>query len=350
MAICIPPRTNVELTDTDMAARLQAVPNNLAAEDAFLGDTSIVPGVAHLEADRRAVDPQEPLADYARVLAQIKRVDGSRFGLMHKGTPYYMMGWLAYASRDYESGVFYMDAALSEDYANHTKPEGTPAAAFIFLNSAHPGASANHIVVEIRAEVDAQIRRYAGLTGTKFTTDDLVARFIKPGARDLAHRSIVTALLTFTLEGKQRLLQMDIRSGHGGTLEPFLTHLFKGGLIFESILKKFYYGQQTAGGSPAASMGAYLSLPKARSHLGLAVSKALYQSLPSQFALIDVLNSLIGWRGASLNERAVAIAYGIRNTSGHDLGWPAHFDTAAYRELFEGLMDAIFWTIERKYP
>lgn len=350
MPIVIPPRRNVKLSDTAMAARLQAVPRNHAAENAFLSDTSIIPGVAATEPDRRAVDPQEPLADYERVLAQIERVDGARFTQMHKGTPYYLMGWLAYTSRDYESGVFYMDAALSEDYANDANPQGTPAAAFIFLNPAHPNANANHIVGEIRAEVDAQVRRYARLAGTPFTTDDLVNRFIKPNAHDLTHRSIVTALLTFTLEGKQRLLQMDIRSGHGGTLEPFLMHLFKGGLIFESILKRFYHGQKTPAGPSAITMGQYLSLPTAQHELQLTLPTPLYQTLARPFALTDVLTSLPGWRGGPLSERAVAIAYGIRNTSGHDLGWPANFDSTVYTELYEGLMDAILWTIEREYP
>lgn len=343
---------NATLTDEQMRARLRTVPRNLVADDAFFGDTSIIPGVPHTpDAERRAVDPQPYLAEYERVLAQIKRVDEARFMEMHKGTPYYMMGWLAYASRDYESGVFYMDAALEEDYKNHANPDGTPAAAFMFLNPNHPGATANHIAAEIGVEVDAQIARYAGSAGTTFTTNDLVNRFIKPFAQDSMQRSIVTALLTFTLEGKQRLMQMDVRSGHGGTLEPFLTHLFKGGLVFESILKRFYHGLQTPTGDPATTMGAYLSLPAARADLQLtSPGKALYQTLPRRSTLSDVLNALPRWRGQPLSERAAAIAYGVRNTSGHDLGWPANLNTIVYRELYEGLMDAILWAIERKYP
>ena len=342
---------NITLSDAEMLALLQTVPRNLVSENAFLSDIRFVPGIART-GQGRAVDPQESLAEYERILSQIKRVDPPRFGVMHKGTPYYLMGWLAYSSRDYESGVFYMDAALSEDHANDLDWQGTPAAAFMFLNPTHPQAAANHIVAEIRQEVDAQVTRYQALAGTPFTTDDLVNRFIRPSAHDPTHRSIVTALLTFTLEGKQRLLQMYVRSAHDGTLEPFLTHLFKGGLIFESILKRFYHGQKkTPAAKPATTMGAYLSLPTTRPDLQIAMPTPLYQTLPRPtFTLPDVLSSLPGWRGAALADRAIAIAYGIRNTSGHDLGWPAHFDSAVYRELYEGLMDAILWTIQSKYP
>lgn len=342
-------RRNIVLSDAEMAAILQAVPRDASAENQFLSDIRFVPGVATTEAGR-AVDPQESLAEYQRVLSQIKRVDPARFAQMHKGTPYYLMGWLAYSSRDYESGVFYVDAALSEDHANDPNWQNTPAAAFILLNPNHPNAAANHIVAEIRSEMDAQVGRYAALAGTPFTTGDLVGRFIRPSAHDSTHRSLVTALLTFTLEGQQRLLQMDVRSGHGGTLEPFLTHLFKGGLILESILKRFHHGEKISKGKKAMTMGQYLSLPNTRLDLQLALPQHLYQKLVPPFTLTDVLTALPTWRTQPLPERAIAIAYGIRNTSGHDLGWPASFDTGVYRELHEGLIDAVLWTIEKKYP
>ena len=47
---------------------------------------------------------------------------------------------------------------------------------------------------------------------------------------------------------------------------------------------------------------------------------------------------------------AIATVYGIRSTSGHALAWPANFSTVVYQELYESLMDAILWTVERKYP
>jgi len=62
---------------------------------------------------------------------------------MHKGTPLYLMGWLSYEIKDYERGVFYMDAALSEDVRNN--PAGwaqTPAASFLFLDDTDHNAAA----------------------------------------------------------------------------------------------------------------------------------------------------------------------------------------------------------------
>jgi len=84
--------------------------------------------------------------------------------------------------------------------------------------------------------------------------------------------------------------------------------------------------------------------------LQLSPHTPLYDQLSRPFTFDDVLNALPGWRGMPFAERAVAIAYGVRNTSGHDLGWPANLDRAVYLELYEGVMDAILWAIERKYP
>lgn len=345
-------RGNIALSDAEMGAILATIPmNDVGAHEAFLSDARFFPGIARTGSGR-AVDPQESLADYERVLGQVRRVDPARFAYMHKGTPYYIMGWLGYSMRDYESGVFYMDAALSEDHKNNPNWQETPAAAFIFLNPLHPDAAANAIVAEIREEVDAIVSRFAAVAGIAFTTESLVNRFIKPKAHEPTHRSIVTAMLTFMLEGKQRLLQTDLRSAVGGTLEPFLTHLFKGGLIFESILKTLYHGtpMPTPPGGAAATMGAYLRLPAARGDLQLSPHAPVYDRLPRSFTFNDVLNALPGWRGQPFAERAVAIAYSVRNTSGHDLGWPANLDRAIYQELYEGVTDAILWVVGQKYP
>lgn len=254
------------------------------------------------------------------------------------------MGWLAYYLKDYERGVFYMDAALSEDVANNPHWQGTPAAAFLFLDPSHPDAAAKRIVNQMRAQVDAQVAKFAGVAGVSYTTYDLVDKFVRPKANDPTHRSIVTALLTFILEGKDRVRQLGLRSAHGGTLEPFLSHLFKGGLVFESLLKLHYQALSTA-----QSMGGYLATSAARSDLGLSASP-LYAQLPRPTCSFnDVLTILPAWRGQPVGERSVGIAYGTRNTSGHDLAWPATLDQNTYQELYEGVLTAILLLVKQRY-
>ena len=70
------------------------------------------------------------------------------------------------------------------------------------------------------------------------TIDDLRNRFLRPsvspGGENL--RSCATTLISYTLEWDFRNMLFDI-SPVQGTAEPFFLHLFKGCVLFESILK-----------------------------------------------------------------------------------------------------------------
>jgi hypothetical protein len=133
-------------------------------------------------------------------------------------------------------------------------------------------------------------------------------------------------------------MQLSIRSAGGGTLEPFLTHLFKGGLIFESILKRFY-------ANAGNTLGTYLQAGTPDLHL----ESALY-TRQGRYLFNQLPNLLKAWQGEPFHERAVAVAYAVRNTSGHDLGWQDVLkDPSLYMQLFEEITDAIFWVIQQKY-
>lgn len=335
---------NFQFTDCEMAWILSGTPSDPFHDNAFFESQMYVPGIALL-AGGRTGNPHEHLAEYERVLDQVRRVAPNRFPGMHKGTPYYVMGWLAYKIRDFERCAFYMDAALAEDIKNNPNWDKTPAAAFMFLDPTHPDAAAQEIVGEARAEVDAQVSRYSLSVGSPFSTQVMIDRFVRPHANVAPHRSIVTAMLTFMLEAKDRLMQIDIRSIGGGTLEPFLTHLFKGGLIYESILKGLYLG--TLGGS--ATLGNYLSNGTVRNDIGIAIHNPLYDQHPKPRTFPDLIAALPSWAAAPVLERAVAITYTTRNTSGHDLAWPATLDRATYAKIHEGILDAIFGVMDRKY-
>jgi hypothetical protein len=327
-------------TDEQIRTILHKIPREHDAERRLLFESPLyLPGRHLLSPEtNRPLQPHVSLDAYARVMGQLQRADPDRYTIMHKGTPFYLMGWLAYDIKDYERGVFYMDAALSEDVQNNPQWDQAPAAAFIFLDDTKMDAAARNVTIQVRAEVDRQLRRYSQLSGTVLSVDDLVRRFIRPSARDPAHRSIVTALLTFILEARDRSEMISIRSAHGGSLEPFLTHLFKGGLIFESMLKRLY-------GTTGNSLGDYLAAGAA----DLQLTQKLYLShVP--YALDGLPNLISSWSTKPFQERSVAIAYAVRNTTGHDLGWQDVFvHPNLYAQLFEGILHAILWTVERKY-
>lgn len=329
----------VRVTDEQMRAILQKIPRDHDAERRLLFESPLYLPGRHLDSlTNRPLQPHVSLDTYTGLMGQLYRADPPRYAIMHKGTPFYLMGWLAYDIRDYERGVFYVDAALSEDVNNNPDWDRTPAAAFIFLDDTNMEAAARYVTVQMRGEVSRQLERYSYLSGTVLSVDDLVTRFVRPQAIDPTHRSIVTALLTFILEGRDRQEMIAIRSARGGSLEPFLAHLFKGGLVFESILKRVY-------GAAAKSLGAYLAVGAG----DLLLTKSLYAT-HTRYALDDLPKLLPGWESEPFQERSVAIAYAVRNTSGHDLGWQDIFvHSGLYSQLFEGILDAIFWTIGRKY-
>ena len=326
----------IDLSDSEMKAILQTIPVDPKEEGKFLGDLRFFPGRWYDPQTKKVVQPQESLRRYEKILLQIARVEPIRYGRMHKGTPFYLMGWLAYEMKDYEKGVFYMDAALSEDVFNApSKWMSLPAAAFIFLDDSNIDAAAHEITIEIRREVDSQLDRFSKQAGVNIDTDTLINKFFKPNASDHSYRSIMTSLLTFLLEGKDRITQLQLRSSHGSTLEPFITHLFKGGLIFESLLKKRY---NTAG----ITLEKYL--PAAKSDLEL--KKELYKTgRPYKFE--DLPNNIKNWEPEVFQERVVAIVYAVRNTSGHDLGWQDVFTNELYTTLYENIVNAIFWAIKK---
>ncbi len=327
-----------KLSDQELRDVLEKVPVDM--EDDFFSDSRFVPGRVSISQTGKVFQPQESLNGYEDLLAQIKRVAPGRYSTIHKGTPFYLIGWLAYEMGNFEKGVFYMDAALSEDSKNN--PSGwmdCPAAAFIFLNHQHPNAAANGITFQARHEIEFHLTRFSSESGLNLDIGSLGDKFFKLHATDPAHRSIITSLLTFLLEGRDLQLQMSLRSRHGGSLEPFLTHLFKGGLIFESLLKR-RYGAVASGDT----LGAYLNVAKAQTDLGLSVKvyKGKYK-----FEQLPIL--LKKWEKEDFQERATAIAYAVRNTTGHDLGWQDIFTEDIYKKLFDGIVDAIFWVIKKAY-
>ncbi|MBI5641127.1 MAG: hypothetical protein HZA17_11940 [Nitrospirae bacterium] len=323
-----------------MKAILQTIPIDPDEEGKFLGDLRFFPGRSYDPLTNKVVQPQESMRLYEQTLLQISRIDPLRYARIHKGTPFYLMGWLAYEMKDYEKGVFYMDAALSEDASNFpSKWMSLPAAAFVFLDDSNLDMAAREITIEIKHEVGFQLDRFSKQAGVSLDSEALTNKFLKPNASDASYRSIMTSLLTFLLEGKDRIAQLQLRSSHGGTLEPFITHLFKGGLIFESLLKKKYH---------ASGITLEKYIPAAKDELEL--KKALlYKKKGCPYKFDDLPQHIQNWASEEFQDKAVAIVYAVRNTSGHDLGWQDVFTNELYSALYEGIVNAIFWTIKKVY-
>lgn len=298
-------------------------------------------------------EPYERLIIYEHVLHELKAFDSIKYEQMHKGTPFYFISWLAFTIKDYEKAIFYMDAAIGEDIrksagtANPTSWQGSPASSFIILDPALLGPSARSITIDFTSKLSTEIQRFNGNIGVSLTLQLFKDRFVRQNISSNSYRSIISGLYVYILEFEERLSSMELRIDTNGSIEPFLVHLFKGCLIFESLLKDEYSPTQRG------TLGNYLHNPLVRTDLNIArlprYSQPVYERDSSGgYDLPRVINLLSSWRVESYIEKIIAITYGIRNTAGHDLTWPNVFNPTIYKELYESILDANLWFIWKK--
>lgn len=272
---------------------------------------------------------------------------------MHKGTPFYFISWLAFTIKDYEKAIFYMDAAIGEDIrkvVNSATPnnwQGSPAASFLFLDSSLLGPTARAITINTSTRLDLEMQRFNRLTGAGITLEIFRDQFVRLNINDNRYRSIISGLYVFLLEFDERLSAMELRMNVEGSIEPFLIHLFKGCLIFESLLKIEYSS------TGVGTLGRYLHASQTRIDLEIAAPPRYLQPVYERdstggYDLPRIINLLPTWRVENYIEKIVAVTYGIRNTAGHDLSWPNVFNPTIYRELFESIIDANMWFIWKK--
>jgi hypothetical protein len=147
--------------------------------------------------------------------------------------------------------------------------------------------------------------RPAGLPRTNSGQENFLRIAVSKGKE--GWRSLATALISYFLEWDYRSTLIELRAGDG-TAEPFLIHLFKGCILFESLLKA---NPKDAPPSTELTLGAVLKYLSPR--LGIPNIVIGNTDFPM------VLNDL-----SSANDSiptALQFAGRVRNTVGHNLGW-----------------------------
>lgn len=277
-----------------------------------------------------ANSPFERFADYETLLRILQECDSDKYKRLHKGTPFYFMCWLAFDLKNYEKALFYLDAGVSEDIRNVSDWKSRPGSDFLFLRTPQLQV-AGRVVKKLRDVLENEINRFNLATPGHITINFLVEGFVEKIIEDIKKRTIITALYTFILEFEDRHTGLLLRSEGGGSIEPFLTHLFKGGLIFESILKTVYPSKKT--------LNDIFKSHEFKKDFDFDVGT----SANSLQEILDEIND----NGI---ERAFETVSKIRNTTGHDLVWDDVFnDPQNYRKLFEQQVNAFLYLIEKKY-
>jgi hypothetical protein len=277
--------------------------------------------------------------NYSRALDQgielmnkCRSVDMQVYEQIHKGTPFYWLGTAAYLVHDYETATFFYDAAVSEDLRAGANPENnaTPALRFIQIEGDPPEQAARPLVLNTQARTEEIIDNYNQRTGKPagfpaLSIADVRARFLRP-AVSLGHanwRTLGTTYISFLLEWDYRNMLLDLWSGPG-TMEPFLTHLFKGCVLFESLLKE-NSNHPVPHNIHASTLRQVLN--HLRPHLGFANDFQIGNTdLPSIIQDIPQADDSI--------RTAIEFTGRIRNTAGHNLSWQVQINKIQYSILF----------------
>lgn len=269
--------------------------------------------------------PFETLESGEALLSKCKQLAPDAYNKLHKGTPFYWLAQAAFLVHDYETATFYIDAAVSEDLRKNVSDTSSPALLFYLLNDIDERQASLELVKLVRARIEKAIKDYnrrPDLNSAPLASPEIQKYFlvpsIVPGKEYL--RTLVTAFISFFLEWDHKSGLIEIRVEQG-TAEPFFTHLFKGCVLFESLLKA-----NTKNTPTAKLLGSILG--ELKDDLGFAAKPNM---TIGNFDFQTIVNSL------STDDNTVYTAIErtgrIRNTTGHNLGWQVLLNRSAYDGL-----------------
>lgn len=278
---------------------------------------------------------------YKNLLQHLKNQDKSEilYKKIHKGTPFFWIGFYSFIDGNYNQAIFYLDAALAEDKLNHP-PNVWPnsgAAMFFLLKSDKYQDDLSPENYEIPKLWDLflnDLNRFNTINKSKWTIDDFRDKFVYK-IIDRNNTAMITTLYSFVLEKDDIVEMINLRGINGGTTEPMLIHLFKGALIFETLLKYVH--------------------PKCKDIKGL--GNILQKLAPNYVQIfpkcepIETFEKIIQFikTNESPKETAFCITYKIRNKSAHDLNWKNEFTIKNYQNIYQEIINAIFYVLEKNY-
>ena len=297
-------------------------------------DHNFQPYRSHIDAAQYSLSIKSALG----LLENFRKSSPAAFPNEHKGSPFYVMGYAAFASHDYPTASLLFDAAVAEDIRRFGPTADKPALLFIRLEDKDQEVLASQIIREIITSVEELINDYNPRRGAKqITIDELRTHFIKPilSSPDDHKRTLITAFISFIAEWKYRARLIDIIER--GSREPFFLHIYRGCLLFESLVKE----KLTA------------PLPTNRNTLGSALQQMYHQlQIPANLSLqcSDFDAEVSSLTAAMPVVDAVQMTGKVRNTLGHDLAWPStSLNQATYNLTVKNIAAACIHAISMLY-
>jgi hypothetical protein len=270
-----------------------------------------------------------------------KSVNEKAFIGIHKGGLFYWMGLASYLIHDFTSAIFYIDAAVSEDIKNDNS-NISPAHLFLQLEGEDKRHFGKNLALDAESKVNKLIQQYnsrlvsSSDKANKLTIDDVRNYLLRPLSQstDPGKRSLATTFITFFIEFDFRYVQFQMRNEQG-TNESLYLHLFKGCLLFESLLKnnKIHPVKGRTLKPVSKELSGYLNLPKAFN-----ISE---DYLKDVYLKDDIHDDSIS--------NAIITTGRLRNTLGHNIGWPDKMSTPIYLKCFEQIAISCLHAISTLY-
>jgi hypothetical protein len=281
---------------------------------------------------------------YELLLHILKTYNPEKYKDIHKGVPYFYIGWTAFRAEDIEKGLFYLDAAVSEDLRkdgnkfNINSPKHSPAIEFLLLDESNQTLAGLELFIILGRDLSAEIKEFSQKSGCNLTIDTFSDNFIKQLFADDGFRTVLSSLYGFVIEFHKLKTMLELRSSAGGSIEPFITHLFKGCLVLETILKLH---------SKADDMGTLKTAIKTLK-FELSIDPKILESGLSMGDVVTGLDQKIQ-ENADYHTICFYTAFGIRNTTGHRLSWEDKFldNPKLYADLYRRILGAIMWSISK---
>jgi hypothetical protein len=243
------------------------------------------------------------------LLNQTKQFAPEKYANEPKGTPFYFMGIAAFASHDYQTATFFFDAAVAEDVINYPEDNNKPALLFMRLEKTELGEAAQQVVNIVIAKLGAALEDYVGRKDSRknLTLDHVREHFLDHLQRS-SLRTLTTTFISFLAEWDYRLQMIDL-THREVSREPFFTHLYRGCVLFESLLKENPVVQV----KKTDALGEILKMPQLKERLGIINKVDTYCSDFEE--LVQLLTANMP------PETAIECTAKTRNALGHNLVW-----------------------------
>ncbi len=318
--------TTLELIEAAVSAFKERSLSSPAEADHFFAEF----GIGNLTDSSHI--PHERFRYYRDLLTRLREVDVDKFLRVHKGTPLYFLSWLAFDLHQFEAGLQHLDAAIAEDKRLGEDWCSKPGAQFVLLNENI--GSARRTIESLSQRVEKELLRFSA-TYHELSRGTLVQKFAEPLLRQ-GRLALVAGFYGFLLEFDDRVREIEMRSSPVlGSYQPLYIHLFKGGLLLETLLK-------TAIPGATGTLGhLFQDCNEFEQRIGFRPGSI--QTVPIQTLCTDARTIT--------PSSAFQTTGRLRNTMGHSLildPLPSPLDD--YRALAEREIDAFLFAVTKLYP